>query len=981
MPAGLRERATSSGPHEPDIGLVIGIAVAAAVLLFVILSVVFVSCLHSRQKRQLEALNAEARQRRLSGYPGGHLSIDGETAETVQRPREALRRSTYSVYGSPAGWGVLSSRENIHDGPLLAGISRSLAPWRSPKLHRPRRPQGIPPKPSSRIGFRKGSLGLAVPLKKFRGSPLSAITESPRTQATGSPKMNTLFELPASLPSSPSQSPDSLCNGQPGPAIRAAKAEDFRHEELKPEPLFGSRHHDSTQKHKSMPAALDEPKQHRAIPRPIQQQRPLSLGGQQSREVSRESVPTLSRYTSLSINGSNVPRSSYTSVSSAETVGSSIIHLRGSRPISELEPEPISIDLTSLLPPSADRNYSNRHESKTDMWRSPSVTGMRPPIGRSWMRSLHNQRLRGSVRGTLNDKNLQRASSERIASGNSQPSFVSLNRTASEHSHDGNLNSVRNIYSPISSSPFRSRDPSASASPLVSTEDRSSQSPFSATRVSQLGSPSAGRRANRSAIPLRSVSGNQSNPSPSRASSVRSSVAEGNPFHWDTVTLQTGKPSALKGSPRARKGHKRQNCVRISVQAPTVLGLGSSRPCTPMLEEEPGSDMESPPQKQQQRSARSNPSLMGPRLLPRPPSVSTFNPQIKNHQALSTPRRSIERNFGDDSPTFAEHNIYHSPGSYLDESSTPRDDEEDPFGPSTNGSSPGGHCYRNHNHGSNIFAQAFSPSSFETVATTTSPTPTSPSLFGFATPAHATAPAPLKFQTLSDLKEPSTPSTIASSLLLSPRSGPPPPSQDVLASAPAWSPEQRPGAQAKTQASKAVSTGISTTQKKEIIAPSDALSALPPSRHREIQKKEEEDRTEAVRASVLALRRMNSDVSIFGSEKSILYLNMGASSTSVNNENEDPSPLSSAATARDQSPRPTKMLRLDGGDAVGVGGGGKRGSLKVDARSRDRKVQGPKGPRTPSQSPLRKIQGASSPVRGSVRGTPGSLYDQDGFLK
>ncbi|EME43565.1 hypothetical protein DOTSEDRAFT_25491 [Dothistroma septosporum NZE10] len=98
--------------------------------------------------------------------------------------------------------------------------------------------------------------------------------------------------------------------------------------------------------------------------------------------------------------------------------------------------------------------------------------------------------------------------------------------------------------------------------------------------VSAQGSPA--ERNRRSAI-LKDISGNaqhcnieKRNVSISTENSGCSS--NGNPFHWDNNTAKiASKPSALKGSPNARKGHRRQNCVRISTLTPQVLGPESSR--------------------------------------------------------------------------------------------------------------------------------------------------------------------------------------------------------------------------------------------------------------------------------------------------------------------------------------------------------------------------------------------------------------------
>lgn len=115
-----------------------------------------------------------------------------------------------------------------------------------------------------------------------------------------------------------------------------------------------------------------------------------------------------------------------------------------------------------------------------------------------------------------------------------------------------------------------------SPAPSIRTKRESCRRP-SQFSVSADGSPTERKRTG----VLQDISGNAS--MTSRQSSMQHSPtsSEGNPFQWDPVTLQ--KPSALKGSPNARKGHRRNNCVRISTLTPQVLGPPPSRPGSPSI--------------------------------------------------------------------------------------------------------------------------------------------------------------------------------------------------------------------------------------------------------------------------------------------------------------------------------------------------------------------------------------------------------------
>lgn len=99
--------------------------------------------------------------------------------------------------------------------------------------------------------------------------------------------------------------------------------------------------------------------------------------------------------------------------------------------------------------------------------------------------------------------------------------------------------------------------------------------------VSASGSPAA--RDKRRSSALRDMSSNITGPVKRSSrrqmsiSSQRSSCSSnGNPFQWDDTSNVLPKPSALKGSPNARKSKGRLSCVRISTLTPEVFS-GRSR--------------------------------------------------------------------------------------------------------------------------------------------------------------------------------------------------------------------------------------------------------------------------------------------------------------------------------------------------------------------------------------------------------------------
>lgn len=147
------------------------------------------------------------------------------------------------------------------------------------------------------------------------------------------------------------------------------------------------------------------------------------------------------------------------------------------------------------------------------------------------------------------------------------PQIITVDRVSmSRVSSSGSLSSSNNGGVTVVSKPKRRAGPS---------------------RVSASGSPGENHRTSA----LRMVSGNACTPqrpmrTPGRNTSMDlAAKAE--------KTVLAPKHSILKGSPSARKRHRRQNCVRLSTLAPTVLGPKSRSPSptsmNEILEESPDS--------------------------------------------------------------------------------------------------------------------------------------------------------------------------------------------------------------------------------------------------------------------------------------------------------------------------------------------------------------------------------------------------------
>jgi hypothetical protein len=170
--------------------------------------------------------------------------------------------------------------------------------------------------------------------------------------------------------------------------------------------------------------------------------------------------------------------------------------------------------------------------------------------------------------------------------------------------------------------------PAASTSPVVSPRAmRGTPTPKrrSKTFVSSAGSPE--RQFDGL---IHSSSMTRPAKSPKRQHSQTSSRSSGgNPFQWDPTPLisSTGKPSALKGSPSARQGHRRKNSVRISL-VPTIHGLPSRTSSLSAPQNGVKGDIET--------TVADGPNGLGlelatARSLPTPPTSTTFEPDLKLH--------------------------------------------------------------------------------------------------------------------------------------------------------------------------------------------------------------------------------------------------------------------------------------------------------------------------------------------------------------
>lgn len=898
--AARRSLARRLAPLELSPGVIIAIAVGGAVFLFVALSIAIVVILRVRQRHQL-ATSQAAGQRRLSRYPRDHLSISESSYVPVPRPRTVLRRSTHTQYSPNNGWRALSSRESLHHKPLLKGLSKALtADGRQRNGHSPRQSWPLPTRDTVRY---------AIPLAQIEGSPLSAITERSNNNTETSPDLTNLAELPAEnsprLPPKKNVEPHTP-DGQSNP-----HSDIWPSAALKPMPLFHGSEGKRSVERVSQFSAAEQYRSIASVVKPVESS--ASLGGVQpnpSRTCSRSislcsqksglapdvpmpplplRIPASAKHSHHKVNIEESP--TRYSGTSYDTASSSILNDRDSKPFSQTETDLTSIDLAS--PPMSFRASTGLriYDGGISSWDPRTVTSRGSPHRR--MRGLDQKQLSPMSSQTSIGQHSLKADRN---SGLSMSLVGQLDSQVPRRNHS-NASRMERLSQELSST---------YGDGSLGTHTRISHVPFG-RRHSVLESNPARRLSYRNSVfdihedprskrestsTLQDVSGNQM--SPTRSQSRRSS----NSFHCSRISPQSGPPSALKGGNGFRKGHKRQNCVRISTLAPVIHG--------PMMFPPTAEEPEEVPHTPTPKPRIPGLTLTQPHPLPRPPSVATFDPQITSpsnrkptSQALALPPERPH------SPTSSMVNYY-----YNTSPNRSRPNSQDDFfaAPKNLTTTRSEHLS---NTSSGAASSTWSIQSIPPQAISSFPQP----------PTTSTTPPQEPPQAPRDPTAPSQSSTTPyDHLFQAPHNTKPTPSSG---------PSKRPRASTTTIRGPRSQPPRSPAMKHTSSRSSPGASA------RDLRK------------NVLALRRMNSEVRVLSVVGTKRYLRMG-------------SPLDGSAS----------LMGFDGvGESVDRGEGGVENEGSEFARSIV-------SPATPKNRAVGLGLGSGVPW-----GTPGSLYDRDGFLK
>ena len=537
----------ASAMSNTSVYLGLGLGVGGAILIAVVVVVVQIVVKRKQHNRMMEALEVE------EAVQVARIEEVGE----VPRPANPVGCSTLAPIQARAGWGALASDEAIHEPEPVAQVNR-----------RKRMSVSLPKR------LKQKGVALRRPKR------LTAIIESLRSRSTNSP----VIADPDALPNQPDIEKGVTAPGNPKAyTLRKVEEEDvfvcpgspkanaFPYFAIRPleehKNDVASRQHLKATRSKSVGALVAPLPQNVVLgqisrmSQPNLHSRSISLGAPPSRPPSGPvpPLPVILPHAARNERSSRQGlRASRMSVSSQESPGSSVLV---TSPVLKLHEQDKAVSSPSLEQLVAEDDSASLKTVATKQWQKPLVAG--PGLrGNDREGVKSHASIRSNIARYSSDSLLQhRLSSVSAASSNSSRCRVSIIHTGqadqisiSRVSAENSLNSYCSVRK-------------------VTTPRKGTR-----TSVSAYGSPAERKKTGI----LRDISGNSLGPSrqPSNATQDSSRSSNGNPFQWDQPLE---KPSALKGSPNARKGHKRQNCVRISTLTPQVLGPPPSRPTSPNI--------------------------------------------------------------------------------------------------------------------------------------------------------------------------------------------------------------------------------------------------------------------------------------------------------------------------------------------------------------------------------------------------------------
>jgi hypothetical protein len=554
---------------------VIIIAVGASVSFFIgaALSIILVLRANDRKRR-----NQEEVARQFGAGQRGRLSVGSSNYSHVIEPRASLRRSTHLPYGVvPESWAAIPSQETLPQ--YQRGLVNDRPDAADANTHQKRRR-------SLRASFSSHSFSLpktrrqkkiekAIPLRAMPRSPLSAITEQSGTNTTEASPSVGIAELPTEI--TPKSTPDRDGNVQP---IRRPFSPQWplttsnrisRNGASTIIPVPPSRN--STLMRMSSAGHSISPIQPSLLPRTISVASTISTAPE-------DPLPPLP---SITPNQWPTGRKSRLRLSAAsvDTIGSSVL---GGERMSLSQPE---TDLTSigLGTPPIDLNPIGlqAYDQEIQGWEPATVINTGSPKARHATKYRTGKAGYGSLRASIgHHSSSPNIKSDQVPEPRDGITFIP--RPAGSSLDTADLRGWRSNLSSRANSVRSSVSPSI-ADPIARTGSGYKKGAVAA-RHSMYEQQSGIGRFNADPDVLRDVSDSRTSPLRHPASSRPASIASENPFHRDRNNLQTGLSYGLRTSPGSQhKGHKRQNCVRIS-NIPVVDTNRRSSKLPQMKEEE-----------------------------------------------------------------------------------------------------------------------------------------------------------------------------------------------------------------------------------------------------------------------------------------------------------------------------------------------------------------------------------------------------------
>lgn len=589
-----------------------------------------------RHKRAVLMMNARG-ARRLSGYPGGHVSMSD--ADWLSLPRTRTLRSSRGHFGYPPPYTPIASRESLgRHQPLTRPPGARTLDARVPDPNAQQQSWPLP---------RRLTRPNILPMVHMRGHSLSPVTERTPRQPLGPSISSNGLEVRA-----PRQSPGDghgtkrevvLPTGVSTNSLRSDISPNAA-QALTPKPLFHNKRrsasfgalpsHGNTHKkpsglyvvdsgeadvhHARLPRSTSLYAQHAALAPPTDPLPPLPLNVAKLRSFQN-------------IRSSTEHRESGNSLFSGNT---SVLDDAASKCFSQAETDLTSTCMTSPtglgsigLGVSGDDGFK---------WESNEITRTASPV---------EALKKANIRPQLQTQNSFRASIQQSLprSASSGLSLSLLDQSPFRHPRSG----ARATEGSPETNRKRLKVPQGLEAEASVRRRVPPLSPLSRNSMANMREHA---RPKRSSAALQHVSGNQGSPLHDGVKSRPLSVATSDPFKWENEKeLKPGKPSALKGRVH---GHKRNSCVRISN---IPIYIPSPGPLQPTAEEQ-----EQLPQKPTAPTFTFGTSLQkAPQL--RPPSRPTFDPQLS---PTPKPRSTRLPQFGPrtsttgDSPTFSLLNLH-----------------------------------------------------------------------------------------------------------------------------------------------------------------------------------------------------------------------------------------------------------------------------------------------------------------------------------